>query len=121
MIIRFLLGASAVILLTALPNLTGFGSTHETRIESLAPGTVPRVPSREPRAESRERPFAGFATVPPKPWGEAGPADSLYRLGREGARSSHSRRARAAGRRRVRGGCDAGRGAEPAVRSRRQR
>ena len=36
---------------------------------------------------------AGFAELPPPPWGEAGPADSLYRLGREAINSSDWRRA----------------------------
>jgi HEAT repeat protein len=78
MIIRLLLGAGALTLLAAFPNLTDFGSARETRIESVAH-------AREP----------GFAQVPPEPWGEAGPADSLYRLGREAINRGEFRRAAA--------------------------
>ncbi len=78
MIIRLFLGASAVALLAAFPKLTTLGSVHETRIVSLA-----------------HAPTAGFATVPPEPWGEVGPADSLYRLGREAINRGDFRRAAA--------------------------
>jgi HEAT repeat protein len=36
---------------------------------------------------------SGFAEVPPPPWGQAGPADSLYQLGREAINRSDFRRA----------------------------
>jgi HEAT repeat protein len=78
MIIRLFLGAGAVTLLAAFPKLTDLASAHETRIESLA-----------------HAPEAGFAQVPPEPWGEAGPADSLYRLGREAINRGEFRRAAA--------------------------
>jgi len=38
---------------------------------------------------------AAFAEVPPPPWGEAGPADSLYRLGRDAINGGNFRRAAA--------------------------
>jgi HEAT repeat protein len=102
MIIRLFAGAGAVALLAAFPSLTDLRSARETRIESLAPATIPRVRSREHPpafgghpAESRELPFAGFTQVPPEPWGEAGPADSLYRLGREAINRGDFRRAAA--------------------------
>ena len=37
----------------------------------------------------------GFAQVPPAPWGQSGPADSLYRLGREAINRGDFRRAAA--------------------------
>ena len=76
MIIRLFVGASAAVLLAAVPRLATLGSPHETRIVSLA-----RVPG------------TGFTTVPPEPWGQAGPADSLYRLGREAINRGDFRRA----------------------------
>jgi HEAT repeat protein len=78
MTIRSFLGAGAIALLAAFPHFTGPAIMRETRIASLA---------MEPRA--------GFAQVPPEPWGEAGPADSLYRLGREAINRGEFRRAAA--------------------------
>jgi HEAT repeat protein len=78
MTIRSFLGAGAVALLAAFPNVTDLASGHERRIESPA-----------------YAPETGFAQVPPEPWGEAGPADSLYRLGREAINRGEFRRAAA--------------------------
>src|SRR5918999_666969 len=78
MIIQFVLGAGAVALLAAFPNCTGLASAHEARIVSLA-----------------HAPETGFARVPPEPWREAGPADSLYRQGREAINRGDFRRAAA--------------------------
>jgi HEAT repeat protein len=78
MIIQFVLGAGAVALLAAFPNCTGLASAHEARIVSLA-----------------HAPETGFARVPPEPWSEAGPADSLYRQGREAINRGDFRRAAA--------------------------
>src|SRR5919202_1732078 len=72
MIIRFCL--TAVIL--TLPASLAPTSRRETRIVSMA--------------DARE---TSFAQVPPEPWGEAGPADSLYRLGREAINRGDFRRA----------------------------
>src|ERR671932_2347008 len=74
MIIRFCL--TAVIL--TLPATVAPTSRGETRIVSMA--------------DARG---TGFAQVPPEPWGEAGPADSLYRLGREAINRGDFRRAAA--------------------------
>src|ERR687886_1105223 len=74
MIIRFFL--TAVVL--TLPATVAPTSRRETRIVSVA-----------------DAPETGFAQVPPEPWGEAGPADSLYRLGREAINRGEFRRAAA--------------------------
>jgi HEAT repeat protein len=77
MINRLFLGASAVALLAFS------GGEHQaiwddTRIEAV-------VVALEP----------GFAHIPPEPWAEADPADSLYRLGREAINRREFRRAAA--------------------------
>ena len=46
-----------------------------------------------PGAEGAPR--GGYATMPPAPYGEAGPADSLYRLGRDAINNGDFRRAAA--------------------------
>lgn len=74
MTIKLLL-AGAVALTAVLPG-SHWGAAHETRIESFGAATG-----------------AAFAEVPPEPWGQAGPADSLYRLGREAINSGEYRRA----------------------------
>jgi HEAT repeat protein len=68
MTIRTLLGAGAVALLAAFSSVPA----------SLEAGVA-----------------EGFATTPPAPFGQAGPADSLYRLGREAINRSDFRRAAA--------------------------
>ena len=77
MIIRFFLGAGAAAVIATFPNLTDLASARESRYESFAP------------AAAVER----FAQVPPEPWSEADPADSLYRLGREAINRGEFRRA----------------------------
>jgi HEAT repeat protein len=77
MITRLFLGAGAAALIAAFPDFTGPASAHETRIESFAASAA-----AEP-----------FAQTPPEPWGEPGPADSLYRLGREAINRGDFRRA----------------------------
>jgi HEAT repeat protein len=79
MITRFFLGAGAAALIAAFPDFSDVASAHETRIKSFA---APAAASAEP-----------FAQVPPEPWGEPGPADSLYRLGREAINRGDFRRA----------------------------
>ena len=76
MISRFFLGAGAVALLTAFPDVTHQAIADDTRIESLVVAVEP-----------------GFAQVPPEPWAVADPADSLYRLGREAINRGDYRRA----------------------------
>jgi HEAT repeat protein len=76
MIIRLLFPAAAVALLAEFPGLTPPAIADDTRIESV-------VVALEP----------GFATIPPEPWAEADPADSLYRLGREAINRGEYRRA----------------------------
>lgn len=54
------------------------------------------VAGREPSvavAAHPPEPGESFAQVPPMPWGQAGPADSLYRLGREAINREDFRRA----------------------------
>lgn len=66
----------------ALPSVLSFShieNVYETRAPSV------RV------VEGEER----FAVVPPEPWGQEGPADSLYRLGRDAINSNDFRRAAA--------------------------
>ena len=75
MIIRLLLGVGAV----ALPAVFG----------SVSPGAF----ARETRIESGVHARAGFADGPPAHYGEAGPADSLYRLGRDAINRNEFRRA----------------------------
>ena len=77
MINRLFLGASAVAMLATFP-VTDQAIVRDTRIESLAVELDP-----------------GFAQVPPEPWAEADPADSLYRLGREAINRGEFRRAAA--------------------------
>src|SRR5688572_2395545 len=76
MITKLFIGASAIALLASVPGLTpdaiGFGTHTEAVVVALEPG---------------------FATMPPAPWAEADPADSLYRLGREAINRGEYRRA----------------------------
>jgi HEAT repeat protein len=77
MIIKLFFGASAAAaLLTAYPGLTSYALMPGAGVESM-------VVALEP----------GFATVPPEPWAQADPADSLYRLGREAINRGQYRRA----------------------------
>ena len=77
MINKLFLGATAVAaLFTAFPGANYLGFASDSHVESL-------VVAREP----------GFAQVPPEPWAEADPADSLYRLGREAINRGQFRRA----------------------------
>lgn len=78
MIIRLFLGAGAVALLATPLAFTHSPIARETPVESIAHATG-----------------TGFAQVPPAPWGQAGPADSLYRLGREAINRGEFRRAAA--------------------------
>ena len=75
MIIKLLLGVGAV----ALPAVIVPHSPHDMR-----GATMHTVETG-----------GGFAQVPPAPWGQAGPADSLYRLGREAINRGDFRRAAA--------------------------
>src|SRR5688500_11949459 len=75
MIIKLLLGVGAV----ALPAVIMPHSIHDMR-----GATMHTVETG-----------GGFAQVPPAPWGQAGPADSLYRLGREAINRGDFRRAAA--------------------------
>lgn len=78
MITKLLLGASAIALSAViLPN------TEQAGDRAVRTASVVDAPSA---AES-------FAQVPPAPWGQAGPADSLYRLGREAINRGDFRRA----------------------------
>ncbi|HEU4994181.1 MAG TPA: HEAT repeat domain-containing protein [Gemmatimonadaceae bacterium] len=74
MIIRLFIGAGAAALFATLP------------ITPARQGLA----SHTPIATS---PRSGFVQVPPAPYGEAGPADSLYRLGREAINRGDFRRA----------------------------
>ena len=76
MINRIFLGASAVAVFSAFPGWGIYANAPDTRVES-------RVVTQEPN----------FAQVPPEPWAEADPADSLYRLGREAINRRDFRRA----------------------------
>src|SRR5688572_11011834 len=75
MIIKLLLGVGAV----ALPAVFVPHSPHDMR-----GATMHTVETG-----------GGFAQVPPAPWGQAGPADSLYRLGREAINRGDFRQAAA--------------------------
>src|SRR5688572_247678 len=66
--VRIVAAAGAVALLAATQPFTDDAIASETHNGALAYGV---------EMES------GFAHKPPAPWGESGPADSLYRLGRE--------------------------------------
>jgi HEAT repeat protein len=79
MTIRLLL-LGAVALPAVFSSFSDRWGEHEMRIESLAaaPGTGERI-----------------AQVPPEPWGQSGPADSLYNLGREAIIRGEFRRAAA--------------------------
>jgi HEAT repeat protein len=76
MITKLFLGASAAALLATysgvMPNAFAWGTPIEALVVALEPG---------------------FAQVPPEPWAEADPADSLYRLGREAINRGEYRRA----------------------------
>lgn len=76
MITRLFLAASAVAILTSVPGLMPNVMAWDTGIADF-------VVLREP----------GFAQVPPEPWAQADPADSLYRLGREAINRREFRRA----------------------------
>ena len=76
MITRLFFAASVVALLTEFPGFAPNVVTGDTRVASV-------VVALEP----------GFATMPPEPWAEADPADSLYRLGREAINRGNYRRA----------------------------
>src|SRR5687768_17129519 len=78
MTIKLLL-AGAVALPAMFAPISHWGASYETGTRSVA----------------HALPETGFAQVPPEPWGEAGPADSLYRLGREAINSGEFRRAAA--------------------------
>lgn len=78
MIIRLLLGAGAIALPAAFLSISR---------DAIAYETVSR-----PHAE---HPHEGFVQTPPEPWGQAGPADSLYRLGIEAINRGDFRRAAA--------------------------
>src|SRR5688572_26927661 len=80
MIMRHVLGAGAIALPAVFLPLTWPTTTYDTRTRSVAFAPEGRT---------------GFAEVPPAPWGEAGPADSLYRLGREAINRNDFRRAAA--------------------------
>jgi HEAT repeat protein len=83
MIIKLFVGAGAVALFATAPvrSFTRDLFGRETHLQSFVHASAP----------SGER----FAQVPPAPWGEAGPADSLYRLGREAINRGDFRRAAA--------------------------
>ena len=74
MIIKLLLGVGAV----ALPAV-------------IVPHSLPY----DSPVRSMHTVETGFAQTPPAPWGQAGPADSLYRLGREAINRNDFRRAAA--------------------------
>ena len=76
MMTKLFLAASAVAILTSVPGVMPDVMALGTRAEAL-------VVTLEP----------GFAQVPPEPWAEADPADSLYRLGREAINKGQFRRA----------------------------
>ena len=78
MIIKLLLGAGAIAMSAVLLPLPQNAAGREPTAAAFA------APS-----EPEER----FAQVPPAPWGQAGPADSLYRLGREAINREDFRRA----------------------------
>src|SRR5687768_15221708 len=78
MTIKLLL-AGAVALPAMFAPISHWGASYETGTRSVA----------------HALPETGFAQVPPEPWGEAGPADSLYRLGREAINRGEFRRAAA--------------------------
>jgi HEAT repeat protein len=78
MIIRMLFGAGAIALPTVLLPFSGREFPTDAGIHHGAFASGPR-----------------FAEMPPEPWGEAGPADSLYRLGREAINRRDFRRAAA--------------------------
>ncbi len=76
MITKLFLGASAAAVLATysgvMPNTLAWDAPIEALVVALEPG---------------------FAQVPPEPWAEADPADSLYRLGREAINRGEYRRA----------------------------
>src|SRR6185503_3015720 len=76
MIIRLLLGAAAMALPAAVLTFTPQASTPGTRAESVSYTGEP-----------------AFAELPPAPWAEADPADSLYKAGREAINRGDFRRA----------------------------
>ena len=76
MITKLFLAASAVAILTSVPGVM-------PNVMAWGPGIDAFVVTREP----------GFAQVPPEPWAQADPADSLYRLGREAINRGQYRRA----------------------------
>jgi HEAT repeat protein len=78
MITRLLAGAGAVALLAAPLTFPHPPAAGETVIVS-----------------GLHSPETNFAQMPPEPWSEAGPADSLYRLGREAINRGEFRRAAA--------------------------
>ena len=76
MIAKLFVAASAVAMLASFPGGMPNVFPWDTRIDPL-------VVALEP----------GFAQVPPAPWADADPADSLYRLGREAINRGEFRRA----------------------------
>jgi HEAT repeat protein len=82
MITRLFLGAGAVALAAALHSSPQHAAGREAE---TWPASVAHAAAT---GES-------FAQVPPAPWGQAGPADSLYRLGREAINRGDFRRAAA--------------------------
>jgi len=76
MITKLFFGASAAALLATYSGVMPNALAWDTPIEAL-------VVALEPE----------FAHVPPEPWAEADPADSLYRLGREAINRNDFRRA----------------------------
>lgn len=88
MTIRHFLGAVAIALPAAILPYSRQAAAHDSDMEI---GETRITRSRLYATPSHE----GFAEVPPAPWGQAGPADSLYRLGREAINRSDFRRAAA--------------------------
>jgi HEAT repeat protein len=76
MIIRLVLGAAAMVLPAAVLTFTPQASTPGPRTESVSYAAEP-----------------AFAELPPAPWAEADPADSLYKAGREAINRGDFRRA----------------------------
>jgi HEAT repeat protein len=88
MTIRHFLGAVAIALPAVILPYAQEAAAHDIDLDR---GETRITLSRSHPIPSHE----GFAEVPPAPWGEAGPADSLYRLGREAINSGEFRRAAA--------------------------
>ena len=87
MIIKLFVGAGAAALLATAPvrSFSRAVFARETHLQFFAQTQAPSLVTMS----GGER----FAETPPAPWGEAGPADSLYRLGREAINRNEFRRA----------------------------